>query len=112
MLNWNRKETEMDAVKVYENNAGGIIYILDRGESRVGYDLGYGLPDGTGLKDLSSHLDDWLPEHTELSNDELLKVLEDGHAYKLIAMRRSDGVILLDTHRMGFAARYYFGLAV
>ena len=97
-------------VKVYENNAGGIIYILD---SSVGYDLGYGLPE-TGLKDLSSYLDDWLPEHAELSKDDLSKVLEDDHAYKLIAMRRAERgseTITLYPQRMGAAARRYFGLA-
>ena len=89
-------------VYIYEDNAGGISYVV----GSTCYALGWGLPDGAGLKDLGSDLD-WLSEHTELSKDDLSKVLEDD---KLIAMRRSDGVIVLDIPRMGAAARRYFGL--
>ena len=87
----------MDAVKVYEDNAGGISYVV----GSTCYAIGWGLPDGAGLKDLDSDLD-WLrdPLPAEVSVDTL----------GLLVAERGSETITLYPQRMGAAARRYFGL--
>ena len=91
----------MDAVKVYEDNAGGISYVV----GSTCYAIGWGLPDGAGLKDLNSYLDDWLRD--PLPAEDADRVVD---THTLVAERGSDWTITLYPQRMGAAARRYFGL--